>query len=121
MKVTGLVLWVQENRISEKFYKKLGFEVITSDEEHSVIGLDGFELTLVNMRDDQKFEKDSMSSAKGRGMYIYISVDDVNQTYKDLVSQGFKPATKPKDWEWGNREFILKDPDEYKLCFWQKI
>jgi uncharacterized glyoxalase superfamily protein PhnB len=121
MKITSLLLWVQENKLSEKFYKKLSFEVKESDDTHSVVSLSGFEITLVNMRDEEIFSKDSMSTDKGRGMYLYISVDNVDLKYKELVSSGLKPATEPKDWDWGNREFILKDPDGYKLCFWQKI
>ena len=114
-------MWVQENSLSTKFYKKLGFDVISADDEHSVVSLSGFKITLVNMRDEDKFSKDSMSSYKGKGMYIYIRVSDVDSKYKELVGMGFKPATQPKDWNWGKREFILKDPDGYKLCFWQPI
>lgn len=121
MKISGLLFWVQENNISVKFYKRLGFDIIRSDDERSIVSLDGLQITLINMRDEEKFAKDSMSSDKGRGLYIYIRVTDADTTYKELVNLGFNPATSPKDWQWGNREFILKDPDGYKLCFWQPI
>jgi uncharacterized glyoxalase superfamily protein PhnB len=118
MKITHLVLWVQENKLSEKFYKKIGFAVLESDDEHSMVSPGGFSLDLVSMRDDRKFAKDSMAAEKGLGAYIYVSVEDVDKKYEELVSAGFEP-TKPKDWPWGNRETVLKDPDGYKLCFWQ--
>jgi len=118
MKITHLVLWVQENKLSEKFYKKLGFDIRESDDEHSFVSLGGFGLDLVSMRDDTKFSRDSMATDKGLGMYIYVRVEDVDQKHQELAAVGFDP-TKPKDWPWGNREFILKDPDGYKLCFWQ--
>lgn len=121
MKITHILLWVQENRLSEKFYKKLGFEVIKSDDRHSVVRLGNLELVFVSMRDEDEFSRDSMSSEKGKGIYIYIAVDDVDAMHKELKAQGFEPRTEPRDWEWGNREFILKDPDGYKLCFWHKI
>ena len=117
----SLLFWVQENGLSAKFYKKLGFDVIRSTDDHSVVTLNGFEITLVNMRDEDKFAKDSMSGDKGRGVYVYIRTDNVDEKYSVLINQGFRPATEPKDWRWGNREFILKDPDGYKLCFWQPI
>ena len=120
MKITNLLFWVQENKVSEKFYKKLGFEVIRSDDRHSVVEVGAFQIILVNMRDEEEFSKDSMAGEKGRGMYVYISVDDVDKKYEELIKIGLKPATKPRDWNWGNREFILKDPDGYKLCFWQE-
>jgi uncharacterized glyoxalase superfamily protein PhnB len=121
MRITSLLFWVQENKLSEQFYKKLGFDIIRSDDSHSVASLHGFEIQLVSMRDEVQFAKDSMAADKGRGVYVYISVEDVDATYQTLLDDGFQPATKPKNWEWGNREFILKDPDGYKLCFWQSI
>ncbi len=121
MKVTNLLFWVQENKLSEKFYKKVGFSVLKSDDIHSVVELSDFKITLVNMRDEAEFSKDAMAGEKGRGMYVYIYVDDVDAKYTELVQQGLKPATEPRDWAWENREFILKDPDGYKLCFWHQI
>lgn len=121
MKITNLLFWVQENKLSEKFYKKLGFDVLQSDDEHSLISLNGFKIDFVSMRDEDQFVRDSMSGDKGRGIYVYINVEDVNGKHKELTAAGLKPHTQPKDWPWGNREFILKDPDGYKLCFWQTI
>ena len=118
MKITGLLFWVQENKLSEKFYKKLGFNIVRSQDDHTVVALNGIEITLLTMRDEDMFNKDSMATEKGRGMYVYIKVDDVVTKHDSLLAIGIKPATEPKDWPWGNREFILKDPDGYKLCFW---
>ena len=121
MKISSVLLWVQENTLSEKFYKKVGFEVVGSDDRHSVVSLGGFEIVLVSMRDEEPFTHDSMAGEKGKGMYIYIAADDVDAAYQQLLDKGIEPVTKPRDWEWGNREFILKDPDGYKLCFWQPL
>lgn len=121
MKITGLLFWVQENKLSEKFYKKLGFSIVHSDDQYSVAELGQLQITLLNMRDEEKFAKDSMAVEKGRGMYVYIRVDDVDAKFHYLKKLGIEPATEPKNWHWGNREFIVKDPDGYKLCFWQPI
>lgn len=121
MRITKLVLWVQENKLSEKFYKRLGFNVAQSDDEHSLMVLSSFGIDLVSMRDEKPFTSDSMSGDKGRGMYIYIQVDNVDLVYHELLTKGIRPYTKPKDWPWGSREFITKDPDGYKLCFYQPL
>lgn len=121
MKVTNILFWVQENRISEKFYKKLGFSTDESTDFYSEISLGSFKITLVNMRDEDEFAGDSLAGEKGKGMYVYIHVDDVDAHYAKLVGEGFKPHTEPRDWPWGNREFVLKDPDGYKIVFWHKI
>lgn len=121
MNITNLVLWVQENKLAEKFYKKLGFDVLQSTDEHSIVALGGFELDLVNMRDEELFAQDALAADKGRGVYIYVRVDNVDATHDALIAKGLTPATTPKNWPWGKREFIVKDPDGYKLCFWQPV
>jgi len=120
MKITGLVLWVQDNTLSVKFYKKLGFSVDESVDRHSIVTLGDFNITLVSMRDESEFNGDSLAGDKGRGMYVYIHVDDVDAKYAELLKLGITPRSEPRDWNWGNREFVVKDPDGYKLCFWQK-
>lgn len=121
MKTISLVMWVQDCTLSVKFYKKLGFNVTQSDERNTTVELDGFEIILVTMRDEEEFNRDSLAADKGRGLYVYVHTDDVNAKYAELQKLGLSPATKPCDWPWGNREFVIKDPDGYKVCFWQKI
>jgi uncharacterized glyoxalase superfamily protein PhnB len=120
MKTINLVLWVQDSTISVKFYKKLGFSVAQTDERNATVALDGFEIMLVTMRDEDEFNRDSLAADKGRGMYMYIHTDDVDTQHARLQKAGLSPATEPRDWDWGNREFVIKDPDGYKLCFWQR-
>ncbi len=119
MKFTHILLWVADNTLSEKFYKRLGFTVSHSDDEYSEVELSGFKLGFITMRDEVEFSRDSLTGDRGRGMYIYMCVDGVDAKHAELIKQGLVPATEPRDWPWGNREFILKDPDGYKLCFWQ--
>ena len=121
MEVTGLVLWTQDNTLSVKFYKKLGFEVLESNDRHTIVQLGMFELYLVSMRDEDEFNTDSLAANKGKGVYLYIHVDDVDALYSALVKRGIAPRAEPRDWDWGSREFIVKDPDNYKLCFWQNV
>ena len=121
MKFTNILLWVQENKLSEKFYKKLGFEVIVSTDEYSEVKLGYLYIVLVNMRDEEEYNSDLLSGVKGKGMYIYIQVDDVDVEYRHQLKKGLVPASEPRNWSWGNREFILKDPDGYKLCFWNTV
>lgn len=121
MKATNLLFWVQDNTLSEKFYKKLGFAVVRSDDEHTTVRLGDFELWLQTMRDEDEFAKDSLAAEKGRGMYVYIMVDDVDSMHKELEGRGINPTTQPRDWPWGNREFLVKDPDGYKLVFYTML
>ena len=53
-------------------------------------------------------------------MFVYISVDDVDEFYRGLAQKGLKPSSEPRDWPWGNREFVIRDPDGYKLVFFKR-
>ena len=111
MKVTGLVYWVLDNQVSEKFYKKIGFKIVESNERHTILTLDDFELTLVSIRDETEFAEDAMTSGKGKGSYLYVKVGDVDELYNKLTGAALETSSVPRDWGWGNREFVIKDPD----------
>jgi uncharacterized glyoxalase superfamily protein PhnB len=55
-------------------------------------------------------------AAKARA-YSCIYVDEF---HAHLLANGLKPSTKPKDQPWGNREFILRDPDGYHLVIFKR-
>ncbi len=120
MKTVSLVMWVQDCTLSVKFYRKLGFSVAQTDDRNATVSLDGFEIMLVTMRDEDEFGRDALAADKGRGLYVYIGTDDVDTKHAELQKLGLVPDTDPRDWPWGHREFIIKDPDGYKLCFWQE-
>jgi uncharacterized glyoxalase superfamily protein PhnB len=69
----------------------------------------------------EEFKKDANADEKGLGTYFNISVEEIDLFYKSLIKRGFKPVNEPRNWPWGNREFVLKDPDGYKLVFFEKI
>lgn len=116
--VAGFLILVSDLKKSEQFYKDLGFEVNNSGGMTSA-KLNWFRIWMVDQK-ESNFQQD-VERFKGGGIYIYLRVDDVDQTYQDLKKKGFEPSSEPKDWPWGNREFALKDPDGYKLVFYQPI
>ncbi len=117
MKISSLVLWVQDATLSAKFYRKLGFDVTEVNDRNATAKAGSFEIMLVTMRDEEEFNQDSLASNRGLGMYVYVNVEDVDQKYQELKKLGLQTSSQPRDWEWGNREFVIKDPDGYKLCF----
>ncbi|MHB1865000.1 MAG: VOC family protein [Candidatus Saccharimonadales bacterium] len=70
--------------------------------------------------DKPEFQKEAHLDNKGAGLFIYISVDNVDEFYNGLIDKGLKPSSEPRDWPWGNREFVIRDPDGYKLVFFKK-
>jgi len=45
----------------------------------------------------------------------------VDKYFLWVKGQGIEPRTEPKTWPWGKREFVVKDPDGYKLVFYSLI
>lgn len=46
-----------------------------------------------------------------QGMYLTIEVDDVDQIYHDLKSQGIEIKIDIRDEPWGDRHFAIQDPN----------
>lgn len=119
MKLNSLLLYVSDLQKSSNFYKDLGFRI----KNHNYFAdakLNDFILTLV---DEKKahFKQESNIRSKGKGVYIYLEVEKIDDFFKSLKEKGFVPSSAPRNWPWGNREFALRDPDRYVLIFSQKI
>lgn len=120
--VSGFTIYVKELDKTVKFYESLGFDFKKRDEERATGYMNWYSIDFIAAGKETKeeFQKDARAENKGAGIYINLSVDDVDQAYKDVVAMGHKPSSEPRDWPWGNREFVLKDPDGFKLVFFKK-
>jgi catechol 2,3-dioxygenase-like lactoylglutathione lyase family enzyme len=48
---------------------------------------------------------------------VIFYVSDVDALYAHAVQQGLHPAAPPRDAEWGERYFHIRDPDGHELSF----
>ena len=119
MKFDYILLYVSDLKETASFYEKLGLEIIKSTENKIVAKLGDFELHCYDQ--SKVFFKQDIERFKGAGVFVYISVDDVDAKYSEVKSRGLEPSGEPKDFEWGNREFAIKDPDGYKIIFYKRI
>jgi uncharacterized glyoxalase superfamily protein PhnB len=71
-------------------------------------------------KDDAELKREAGLSDKGAGLYVYVKVNDVDDFYKAALSKGLQPESEPQKRPSGNREFVLRDPDGYRLVFFQK-
>jgi methylmalonyl-CoA/ethylmalonyl-CoA epimerase len=118
-------LYVKDIETTVSFYKELGFELVSNDGSVAEIKLNEVHIQFIAQEtasnQDESFQKDAYGEPKGTGVYINVEVDNANNYYKQLQESGIKPSTEPKDWPWGQREFVVRDPDRYKLVFYEKI
>lgn len=119
MKLDYILLYVSDLDKTASFYGKLGFEIAKRTENKVVVKLGDFELHCYDQ--SKVFFKQDVDRFKGAGVFIYISADDVDGKYSELMSKGLQPSGKPKDFEWENKEFAIKDPDDYKIIFYKNL
>lgn len=100
------------------FYKLLDFD-LEKFEDTVRIKLNYFTMAFVD-ENKTPIQNESGKTPKGLGIYTYIEVDNVDEYYKSIKDAGVDPRTEPKTWPWGKREFVVKDPDGYKLVFYSK-
>lgn len=120
--VSSLTCYVLDLDKTVQFYSDLGFDFKTDDGDMAVGYINWFSIKFlkISAEEDAEFKKEAHSEEKGAGIYIYLSVEDVDEAYKELVAKGYKPSSEPRDWPWGNREFVIRDPDGYKLVLFAK-
>lgn len=102
-----------------EFYKKIGFDVDVS-EESVLIKPDDFGLEFMDEAHLQ-IPNESGATPKGLGIYTYVEVDDVDAHFELVKKNGIEPRAEPKTWPWGKREFVVKDPDGYKIVFYSSV
>ena len=101
------------------FYEKLGFTV-TNIEGTVRIKLGDFTLAFVDER-KTLVKKESGAGPKGLGIFTYVEVENVDAYFATLKSKGIRTSSEPRTWPWGKREFVVKDPDGYKLVFYSQV
>ena len=121
--VAGIVCYVKDTKKTAKFYKTLGFKFHKNTSDHLSIYLNWFWIDFHPQGKENKpdFQREANLKNKGAGQFLYIKVDNVDAFYKGLQKKGLRPSSAPRDWPWGNREFVVRDPDGYKLVFFNKI
>jgi len=110
------LLYANDLQKTGQFYKQLGFDAQRSDDVVRV-QLGDFRLAFVDEH-VTPIQNESGKTPKGLGVYMYVEVDDVDAYFETIKKNGIVPRTEPKTWPWGKREFVVKDPDGYKLVFY---
>lgn len=123
--ISILGFYVNDIATTKDFYTKLGFTKTREGGATVEFVLGDMRLQFTDKEasreQGEKFMKEAFAEEKGLGLYINVEVDDVDAYYKSLKDKGVTPSTEPKDWPWGHREFVIRDPDRYKLVIYQKI
>lgn len=119
---SGLTYHVKNLNKTAKFYETLGFDIRKRESNHITAYSNWFWIDFLAIGKDErtKSEDGIESTDRGAGICLYLSVENVDEFHKYLISQKLKPSTSPEDQPWGNREFLIQDPDGYKLVIFKR-
>lgn len=109
--ISGIITKVTDLKKTAEFYEGLGFLATKKDDDHLAVRINWFWLEFIQ----------APTPKVPSGQYIYVSVDDVDEVYKDLSAKGYDFTAEPTDFPSGRREIMLADPDGYWLVFFKKI
>ncbi len=108
--ISALTLATHDMRSAVRFYRALGFAVRYGGEDASFTSFDagsGY-LNLIAQPQSQRW------AWWGR---VIFCVSDVDAIYARVMAQGLSPEAPPRDAEWGERYFHIRDPDGHELSF----
>lgn len=122
--VAGIIFIVEDLEQSLGFYQNIGFNLIKQvpDVAYTVV-YNGFWIELLHKSKmvSEEYKTDIQTTQKSAGAYLQIEVKDIDGFYEKIKNKGISTTNAPKDFSWGHREFILTDPNGYKLAFFSKI
>jgi catechol 2,3-dioxygenase-like lactoylglutathione lyase family enzyme len=108
--ISALTLATHDMARAVRFYRALGFQLKSGGEgaAFSTFALGQGHLNLTAEHPERQW------SWWGR---VIFHVDDVDALHRQALSEGFTPATTPRDAPWGERYFHIVDPDGHELSF----
>jgi catechol 2,3-dioxygenase-like lactoylglutathione lyase family enzyme len=120
--VSGITCYVKDLAKTAEFYEAIGFRRGKEEPDRITFYVNWFFVTFIaqDREDVAEWRKEAELPTKGAGVFVYVKVDDLDDIHKAVLAKGMNPAGEPEVRPSGNREFVLRDPDGYKLVFFQK-
>jgi predicted enzyme related to lactoylglutathione lyase len=117
----GSVCYVKDLAATVEFYEKLGFTFKTKEADRATAYVNWWwvDFHLVGAADAPSSHGAKKVANGGIGALFYFSVENVQKAYEEVVGAGLEPASEPIELR-GNREFMLVDPDGYRLVFFKR-
>jgi catechol 2,3-dioxygenase-like lactoylglutathione lyase family enzyme len=107
--ISGITFRVSDLSRTAEFYEALGFRRGKDRPGQMTFYVNWFFVTFIAGEPDP-----------GAGMSVYIKVDDIEGFHEEALAAGLKPEGEPQRGPSGGREFVVRDPDGYRLVFFKK-
>jgi catechol 2,3-dioxygenase-like lactoylglutathione lyase family enzyme len=120
--ISGVTCLVNDLQKTTEFYEALGFRIGKQDQDHCTCYVNWFWIDFIaeDRTSTPEHQQDAQTSNRGAGQYLHIKVENADEFYTGVVEKGMKPDSTPQGKNTTGRSFILRDPDGYKLVFFEK-
>lgn len=108
--VSSLLYYVQDVAKTKPFYETIGFQFEKKD-DRVVTYLNWFSI---------EFRQAEKPMDNACGEVVYIKVSSLDELQAKLKTNGIKTDGEPQDVGGGVRELQVRDPDGYRLTFFEK-
>jgi catechol 2,3-dioxygenase-like lactoylglutathione lyase family enzyme len=108
--ISAITLGTRDMARAVRFYRALGLDLLYGGEAAAFTSFragPGY-LNLTAQPEDKRW------SRWGRAIFY---VDGADALHDRALATGYRPPTRPRDAEWGERYFHLSDPDGHELSF----
>lgn len=108
--ISAVTLATHDMARAVRFYRALGFSLAYGGEEAAFtsFAVGRGHLNLIAVPPERRW------AWWGR---IILYVEDVDALYARARAEGLTPEAPPRDAEWGERYFHIRDPDGHELSF----
>ena len=107
-------LFVRDMAASVAFYRnRLGFHALRVESDFAVLALGEAVLFLAG----DELYPEPLDEGRGRGVDVRVMVADIDRYHGDLAGRGVEVVHAIGDRDYGMRDFIIHDPDGYRLRF----
>lgn len=120
--ISGVTCLVKDLAKTSEFYEALGFRLGKQDDTHLTCYVNWFWVDFIaeGAAGTAAYRQEAQVSNRGAGEYLHMKVEDVDAYYADLVAKGMQPDGEPEGKRTTGRSFVLRDPDGFKLVFFEK-
>lgn len=120
--ISGVTCLVKDIATTAAFYDRLGFRIGKQDDNSLTCYVNWFwvEFVAEGQVSDLGQQQEAQLSNRGAGQYLHIKVENADEFYAGVLEKGMKPDGEPQGKRSTGRSFVLRDPDGYKLVFFEK-
>jgi catechol 2,3-dioxygenase-like lactoylglutathione lyase family enzyme len=115
--ISGVTYVVKDLKQTADFYEALGFRLGKQDDNHLTCYVNWFWMDFI-VADQQEAD----GQTRGAGTSVHLKVESADEFYDGVIAKGMTPDGPPQGSKSSasGRSFALRDPDGYKLLFFEK-